>query len=61
MLKPCYVDTESQFSVTARTATGNGQVNQLCFFIYLLTEKTNSKWLSNEHKCHGISYLLVYP
>lgn len=27
MLKPCYADTESQFSVTARTATGNEQVN----------------------------------
>lgn len=27
MLKPCYTDTESQFNVTARTATGNGQVN----------------------------------
>lgn len=23
MLKPCYADTESQFSVTTRTETGN--------------------------------------
>lgn len=47
-VKPCYTDTGSQFNVTVRPETGKDkQLPLSTFFIYLLTEKSNSKWVSN--------------